>query len=207
MGKQPFAAVGGFGLALIMWILEIANIHIPLWLLVLLGVIALGMVVFGSIPIVTSAYRGTRYLRLRTPFVIARPQYIPKQATVAQEQTTEEIVAQEYSPKVRDTLDALIQRGNELCSKMQTKDFSIWHIEPMVGEWLDDVSRDVWEIIPEYANFIVGEQGELTADEQLRYDGWKWNAVSLRISVDRRLARLRDVRSRIRVSDTGDPQN
>ena len=207
MGKKPFAAVGGLGLGILMFVLEKMDVSLPLWLLISLGVIALGMVVFGGIPVVVSAYHSIRLVKLRTPFVIARPQHVPDQATGAQEQSTQEIVAQEYSPKVRDTLDALIQRGDELCSKMQTKDFSVWHIEPMVGEWLDDVSRDVWEIIPEYANFIVGEQGELTADEQLRYDGWKWNAVSLRISVDRRLARLRDVRSRIRVSDTGDPQN
>ena len=58
--------------------------------------------------------------------------------------------------------------------------------------------------IPKHANYIVGGRGDLTEDEKLRYQGWNWNNAALRISVDRRLTRLREIRFQIRVPDTGD---
>lgn len=197
MWRQPFATVGGFGLGLILWVLQMLDVILPLWLLIPIGSIALGMVVFGSIPLAVSVYHVIQRVKLRTPFVIVHPGV----TKVPQEQLTQQMIVKEYSPQVRDKLDALIQRGEDLCDKMKEKDFSKWHLEPVIREWLNNVNHDVWEVIPEHASYIVGEQGDLTEDEKLLYQGWTWDAASLRISVDRRLARLREIRSQIQSAD------
>lgn len=199
--KRPYTTIVGFGMGLIMWILEVADVSMPMWLLITLGVIALGMVIFGGIPMVIGISRNLHRIRFRTPITISRHE---DETSEAMPQTT---IRTKYSPQVVAAIDKLIQRGEELCTKMQTKDFSVWHVEPLIGEWLDDVSHKVWGIIPEYASHILSDKGDLTPDEQLRYEGWKWNAVALRISVDRRLAALREIRSQIRVADAGDSQN
>ena len=112
----------------------------------------------------------------------------------------------EYPSQVGDRFDALIQRGDKFCDIMRTRDYNRWQIEPDVGEWVNDVNRDVWEIVPEHAGYITADQGDLTKGEEIKYQGWNWDSAMLRVSVDRLLMRLREVRSKIRVADMGDSQ-
>ena len=190
--------VGGFGLGLIMWILEMAKVTMPLWSLITLGVIALGMVVFGSIPIVAIVSHGLNQTRIRNPIymnlsgVSAAP-IVEKHSDVEEERW-------EYPPQVIGRLDVLIQRGDGFCHSMRQRDFDRWQIEPEVGEWLNDVNRDLWEIIPKHAGYITADQGSLTKGEKIKYQGWKLDNALFRISVDRVLMRLREIRSQIRAS-------
>ncbi len=64
------SAVGGFGLALLLWVLEMSPVAIPLWLLITVGGIALGMIVFGSIPFIVGVTHVLQRVRLRVPIVI-----------------------------------------------------------------------------------------------------------------------------------------
>ncbi len=110
-------------------------------------------------------------------------------------------LAKEYPPRIRRALSKLIQQGEELCNKMQVREFSVWHLEPVVREWLDESSQKVYKILPELASYILADQGAFTEGEKSQYQGWKWDNFSLRINIDRRLARLREIESKIRVPD------
>lgn len=114
-------------------------------------------------------------------------------------------IEQEYSPEVGLKLDELIAQGETLVGKMQRPDFQIFTTEKMgesVRQWLESGERDVWKLIPERARHIVAEQGDFSPDERLRYQGWSNDSASLRVWVDRRLSRLREVRSQIKVAET-----
>ena len=201
--KRPYTAIGGFGLGIIMWVVEMADVTMPSWVLIMVGLIALGMVVFGSIPVVVSAYHGIQRVKLRTPFVIVRPGV----TKAAQEQLTQEMIVKEHSPQVKETLGALIRRGEELPHQMQRDDFHMGQLGQEVRQWLDSVEHDMWEIIPEHANLLTTNQRStqetFTDQEKLRYGGWNRNAAALRVSVDRQLLRLREIRSRIQAPDKG----
>lgn len=197
MGKKPYAAIGGFGVGLIMWILEMTGVSMPLWLLIGLGIIALGMICFGIIPVAVSAYHGIQRVKPRMPFVVVHPGV----TKASQEQLTQEMIVKEYSPQVLGQLNGLIIGGEQLANYMRRSDFHVGQLGQNVREWLDSVEKDVWEVLPDYAGYITAEQGDITEDEKMRYSGWHWDAASLRISVDRRLTRLRETRSRIQVPD------
>lgn len=199
--KRSYAIVGGFGLGLFMWVLEMAKVTIPLWLLITLGIIALGMVVFGSIPIVATVSHGLKQTKIRNPMYMNSG--VLSATPTAEKHSEAEKQRWEYPTQVRDKLDALIRRGDEFCHIMRKRDFSRWQIEPEVGEWLNDVNRDVWEIIPEHASYITANQGDLTQGEEIKYQGWDLDNAMLRVSVDRLLMRLREAHSKIRVVDTG----
>jgi hypothetical protein len=68
MGKRQATAVAGFGIALLMWVLEMSGITIPIPLLISLGVIAVAMIIYGSIPIVLPAIGKIRKLRVYIAF-------------------------------------------------------------------------------------------------------------------------------------------
>lgn len=207
MGKKPYATICGFGVGIIMWILEMAGVSMPLWLLIVLGFIALGMIFFGSIPVAVRVYHGIQRVKLRTPFVIVHPRV----TKALQEQLTQEMIVEEYSPHVRETLDALIKRGEELTHQMQRDDFHRGQLGREVRQWLDSVGHDVWEVIPEHANLLTTNQRStqetFTDQERLRYGGWNRNAATLRVSVDRQLLHLREIRSRIQATDSPQGRN
>ncbi len=204
--KRPYTAIGGFGLGIIMWVLEMADVALPSWLLIIVGLIALGMVVFGSIPIAVSAYHGIQRVKPRTPFVIVRPGV----TKASQEQLTQKMIVKEYSPQVIETLGVLIKRGEELTKEMQRPDFHFGQLGQEVRQWLDRMEHDVWEVIPEYANLLTTNSGSaqetFTYQERLRYSGWNRDRAALRVSVDRQLLRLREIRSRIQAPDKRDSQ-
>jgi len=50
-----------------MWVLEMADVAMPLWSLIVIGLIALGMVVFGSIPIALTVGHRLKQTRIRSP--------------------------------------------------------------------------------------------------------------------------------------------
>ena len=110
------------------------------------------------------------------------------------------------SPQVLEQLNGLIVGGEVLANYMRRSDFHVGQLSQSVHEWLDNVEKDVWEVLPDYAGYITAEQGGITEDEKMRYSGWDWGAASLRISVDRRLARLRETRSQIQAPDKEDYQ-
>ena len=85
--------------------------------------------------------------------------------------------------------------------QMQRPDFHAGQMGQDVRQWLDAVDSNVWRVAPKHASYILAEQGDVAHDEKLRYEGWNWGPASLRISVDRRLSRLREIRSQIKVTD------
>lgn len=125
-----------------------------------------------------------------------RPNKTKKDTAIIQDR-----IEQQYSAEHIDKLDKLITQGEALASQMQRPDFHTGQMGQDVRQWLDSTDRDVWQVIPEYASYIVAQQGDFTHDEKLRYEGWKMENVTLRISVDRRLSRLREIRSKIQTSD------
>jgi hypothetical protein len=106
-----------------------------------------------------------------------------------------------YDPKLlaqaKEKLDAFIERGDELSRMMESRGFNWAQLELWVQRWLDGISREIWDILPQHAAFIMSEQGDFTHDEKIRYEGWPMKEAALRITVDRKLARLREIRSRI----------
>ena len=138
-------------------------------------------------------------------FIILQSRKVSKAVIV---QPTQVAVAQQYSSQVRDTLDKLIQLGESLTHLMQRDDFHRGQLGTNVRQWLDETEHDVWEIVPEHASHLTNSQASTkepyTDQERLRYSGWNRQHAALRISVDRRLAQLREIRSRIQVLDMGD---
>ncbi len=61
------SAIGGFGIGFIMWILEMAEVKLPILLLIGFAIIAIGMVVYGMIPVVSSSFRYVSKVRFRNP--------------------------------------------------------------------------------------------------------------------------------------------
>ena len=138
-------------------------------------------------------------------FIILQSRKVSKAVIV---QPTQVVVAQQYSSQVRDTLDKLIQHGERLTHLMQRDDFHREQLGQNVRQWLDETEHDVWEIVPEHASHLTNNQASTkepyTDQERLRYSGWNRQHATLRISVDRRLAQLREIRSRIQVISTED---
>jgi len=185
-----------------MWILQVAEVKLPMPLLIALGIFAIGMIVYGSIPIVTVVLGKIRRLKLRNPLVFAPSM----ENTTRDEVHIHKSNVPKYSLETTITLDSLISNGEALTSLMQEPDFEIYTTANMgeeVRKWLDNVDHDIWKVVPEHASEIVATQGDLTPDEKLRYQGWSYENASLRVSVDRRLLRLRETRSQIQVLDSG----
>ncbi len=115
--------------------------------------------------------------------------------------STQEAVIREYSPQVKETLDTLIKHGEELTHQMQRDDFHRGQLGQEVRQWLDNTEHDVWEVVPEHASHLTSNEAvtkePYTDQERLRYAGWNRNVAALRVSVDRRLVRLREIRSQI----------
>ena len=57
-------AIGGFGIGLVMWLLEVAEVDIPTLWLIVLGCIAVVMVIYGVSPVVVSTFGKIRRLRI-----------------------------------------------------------------------------------------------------------------------------------------------
>ncbi len=71
MEKRPVTAISGFGIGLFMWVLEVAEVKLPIPLLVFWGIVAFGMVIYGSIPISVLVLNRVRKLRIRSPIMLA----------------------------------------------------------------------------------------------------------------------------------------
>ena len=112
----------------------------------------------------------------------------------------------EPSPQAMEKLSKLVERGEELVTEMRTPDFHTGQLGQDVHRWLDNVEHCVWEIIPEYAGYITADQGDVTKGEKIKYQGWQINNAMLRVSVDRLLMRLREIRSKIQGVDKGGSQ-
>lgn len=155
-----------------------------------------------------------RRIRFRSPVVIAslgnKAQQLPKSPSVIPPESipTREKRSPEYLARAKGTLDGLIKEGEELVHRMQRGAFHTGQLGQEVRPWLDKTEHDVWEVIPEHGNALTSKQASVkeifTDEERLRYGGWNRNAAALRVSVDRRLVRLREIRSRIQVPDMGD---
>ncbi len=151
-----------------------------------LGVVGVGLLIWSAWPLILK-------IRFRTP--------ITTKADITILDRTNHIKGGQYTSQEIHRLDSLIQLGEILTGQMQTSDFDASELGRDVHHWLDSVEEAVWEMLPRYASYIVAEQGDVTSDEKLRYIGWGWDVASLRISVDRRLARLREIRSQIQAPD------
>ena len=187
-----------------MWVLEMADVTMPLWSLIIIGLIALGMVIFGSIPIAVTVGHRLKQIRIRSPIYMNSG--VTSTASIAEKHLDAEKEVWEYPPKTRDILAGLIKQGEYLCEEMQFKDFIMTYVEPKVRRWLDRTSHDVWKAIPEHASYITANQGNLTGGEEIKYQGWNLNNALLHVSVDRVLMRLREVHSKIRVLGKEDSQ-
>lgn len=97
-------------------------------------------------------------------------------------------------------LAELIQEGEQLVSAMRRPDFHVGQLGQDVRLWLDNVNHSIWDALPrDYASYITANQGDITESERLVYHGWNRGAAYLRISVERRLARLREIKSKLSV--------
>lgn len=140
-------------------------------------------------------------IRIQSPIKLEMQSELANSKHLAETEPVQEPNSHECSAEVKSKLDSLIAQGETLIGKMQKPDFQVEQMGQEVHEWLDITDQDVWRLIPAHAGYIVAEQGNITHDEKLRYQGWNWGLASLRISVDRRLSRLRETRSQTKVTD------
>ena len=149
-----------------------------------------------------------KQIRIRSPIVLA------SQHTVSLPVQQDEHLRGISDPKrlalAKDTLGILIKRGEDLTNEMQRPDFHFGQLGQEIRQWLDSVEHNVWETIPEYANLLTANSGSaqepFTDQERIRYSGWNRSRAALRVSVDRQLLRLREIRSRIQGVDKGGSQ-
>jgi len=160
------------------------------WALVVIGIVIL--------------LRPQRLLHTRKKDINLGNQENTVDAAISVAEIIQDGIGEQYSSEVRNTLDKLIAQGETLVDKMQMPNFQVLtpeNIEESVRQWLDNVERDIWKVIPGRAGDIVAKQGNLTPDEKLRYHGWSTDSASLRVLVDRRLSCLREIRSKIQTAD------
>jgi len=189
MGKTALKFLPSIGSWIVAGGLELSGIEIP-WL-------GYSLMAAGTMLLLFPAWPLVRKYRLRNPIILTGGHTVPSQ--VIQPDI-------EYSTEIAELLDELIQEGEKLTNDMLTRGFNWFQEELWVQRWLDGMNKDIWRLLPQHATYIIAEQGKYTPDEIMHYYGWDNKEVSLRITVDRKLARLREIRSQILVSGTGGSQ-
>ncbi len=108
---------------------------------------------------------------------------------------------QKYDKKrlnqARKWLNESIERGEELSQKMQSRSFNWAQLELWVHRWVHGIQRDIYDKIPEYSEYLVAQQGGLSEEERILYNGWNIKQATLRVTVDRYLVKLRTAKSRL----------
>lgn len=189
MYKTAFKFLPSIGSWIIAGGLQLSGIEIP-WL-------GYSLMAGGTMMLLFPAWPLIRKYRLKKPITLAREQTVPSQ--VIQPDI-------EYPTEAVELLDELINEGEKLTNDMLTRGFNWFQEELWVQRWVDGMSKDIWRLLPKHAPYIMAEQGKYTPDEIMSYHGWNNKEASLRIIVDRKLARLRELRSQIQVSGTGGSQ-
>ncbi len=69
--------------------------------------------------------------------------------------------------------------------------------EVFLQDWLDDLQSDVWEYLPNQAQYVLSDEGLEIKKEAQRYAGWDATLAYRRVILDRRLGRLREVCSHV----------
>lgn len=136
------------------------------------------------------------YLPKLTAVVIGK-QDSHNSVILAEPKPNKEVVDPILFARVEHVLSKLIQEGEQLVAEMRRPDFHVGQLGQDVRHWVDSVDRDIWDVLPNRAGYITAEQGDITDGERLLYHGWSRDAAYLRISANRRLVRLREVRSEI----------
>jgi hypothetical protein len=99
--------------------------------------------------------------------------------------------------QARKWLDEFIERGEELSQKMQSRSFNWAQLELWVHRWVHGIQREIYDKIPEYSEYLVAQQGGLSEEERILYNGWNIKQATLRVTVDRYLVKLRTVQSKL----------
>ena len=99
--------------------------------------------------------------------------------------------------KAQTWLDEIIKKGEELIYDMKTPGFNWAQLELWIQRWLTNIDSNVWKVTPQYAKYITEDQGTFTTGEILKYHNWNKKEASLRVMVDRKLLRLREVRAKL----------
>jgi hypothetical protein len=136
------------------------------------------------------------YLPKLTAVVIGK-QDSPNSSILVEPKPKKEVIDPILFARVDHVLSKLIQEGEQLIAEMKRPDFHVGQLGQDARHWVDSVDRDIWDVLPDRADYITAEQGDITDGERLLYHGWNRDAAYLRISVNRRLARLREVRYEI----------
>lgn len=92
-------------------------------------------------------------------------------------------------------LDEIIKQGEALAAQMGDRGFDFRQLSQPVQAWLDTGTKAIWDEIPKAGPRIAAEKGDLTGEEQIRYTGWKWDEIGLRVPVDRKIKLLREIRA------------
>ena len=98
------------------------------------------------------------------------------------------------------TLQYLLKRGAELepdLSPTGEHRFGWPQLEYWTQSWLDNVSIDVWQYIPQQAAYIMNDEGLQIRNELMKYDGWKYPLATRRVVFSHRFGRLREICSQI----------
>lgn len=111
--------------------------------------------------------------------------------------TNEITLSVEAIGKSQKWLDEIINQGEDLVYNMKTPGFNWAQLELWVQRWLIRISKEAWDVLhQQYAAYVTQEQGNYTSEEVIKYGHWSTREGSLRIMVDRKLLRLREIRAK-----------
>ncbi len=100
--------------------------------------------------------------------------------------------------QAKEVLEQLTWVGERLLGHMNTPQSVLFtDVSKRAQGWLGRLDEELWEAVPEQAAFILEDQGPLSSEEVMRYGAWQRDAASLRITVERKLRRLRQVRAKL----------
>jgi len=71
------------------------------------------------------------------------------------------------------------------------------NMEEWLQDWLDRLQSDVWEYLPNQAQYILSDEGFEIERDVKKYAGWDATLAYRRAVLDRRLGRLREICSHI----------
>ena len=155
----------------------------------------LAIALVAAIPalLIWSAWPTLRRIRPRMPFVIVGQDFEVRQASSRPQKITDP----ERLAQARAKLDEFINLGERFIGEMQGRGFNLAQLECEVRVWEDSMAHDLWEGGHQYAAYIMADQGNFTPTERFQYIGWNTMEASVRIRVERKLKRLRELRSQL----------
>lgn len=166
--------------------LQLSGATVPLLGYTLMG-LSVGLLIIPAWPWITR-------IGFQSPVVIRRTPIARTVPPVPELQEHQSPRSREEIAKIVSKLDEHIQAGHKHLRNLRIP-HDVSDVQPSASHWLEQIQGWSWESVPEHADLINGADGDFSADERMRNAGVDINLAALRITIERRLTRLRQAKA------------